>query len=282
MEFIADIYNAVPGFVWTLSSWASTACAILFIHFSSRYRNVKLPLLWYIFAFFMPLIAILVYFFRERRLHKKIEVKVCENCGKMYPTNFQYCSECLAELPEYQPEKKKQQKIFATVFLCLYVAIYLFNAVSSVHVISSGLEVLSSKDTAESRICLKDTDGADVYYDRNGERYYDELEVPLYDREGNTYYYTYAGGDCFHKDDGTVSLWEEDNDIYAEYCYVDEEGYFVDMSGKYDLVKIVETEDSEYYFETPYTDGEGNLYYPAMYASWNKQGQLITSEDKIY
>lgn len=281
MELISSIYNAIPGFVWQILSWAETACAILFIYFSSKYRNTKLPLRWYIFAFFMPLIAVLVYLFRERKYHKKIEVKVCEGCGKTYPANFEYCSDCLSELPEYKPEKKKQQKTLATVFVGLFAVLYIFNLISGSYVISAGLKGFDAYASAESRIAFEDVDKALVYYDRNGEAYHDELDVVLYDREGNIYYFTFEEGEmCFYKDEGEDE-WNEDNVLIGKNCFIDESGYFVCFDENAPARIIEDGNEPEYYFEAPYTDSEGNIYYSAFEASWTPEGELITSKEQL-
>lgn len=282
MEFIESIYNVIPEFLWELISLAGKVCAILFIHFSGKYRNAKLEIKWYILAFFFPLITAVVYLSKRKR-YKKIEYKVCGNCGDLYPQNYEICTRCLAELPDFEPKKKVQQKTLATVFLCLFFFVYIFDFVSGFVVVSDVLNSFGQAVTAESRIGFEDSEGNFVYYDRNGEEYYDELDLIIYDREGNMYYYTYDGGiDCFYKDDGEVSIWEEDDVIPVYNLLVDAEGYMVDVSDRDDITLIIdESTEYQYYFDAPYTDEEGNLYYSPMYASWNEKGELITSAEQV-
>lgn len=282
MDFLSDIYYLLPSYAWQLISFLASLSAILFIHFSAKYRNIILRPVWYLAALFFPVFACLFYL-SKRRAYKNIKVRICENCGTSHPINFEYCNRCLAKLPEYNPAKKAQQKTLAIVFACLFVVFYLFNFVSDFTVVTDLLGDYTGADTQQSRISFMDSDGYMVYYDRNGEEYYDAFEVVLYDRDGNSYYYEYYdGAECFYKDDGKVSLWEEDDYIPAYNCYVDEEGYFVDVSGENELA-IVEFEEPEtyYYFNTVYTDLKGNAYYPAMYASWNAEGELITSLEQL-
>ena len=289
MEFIESIYNIVPEMVWELISLVGSAFAILFLYFSSKYRNHELTLKWYILAFFFPLITSIVYLSKRKRYDRNIGMKVCPSCGDKYPSNFQICSRCLVELPEVNEKKNSLNKKLSTVFLCLFIAVFILDLVGGAAVVGYSIkewsaeldEISESLNEYPERISFEDSEGDIIYYDRNGEKNYDNLDFPLYDRNGNVYYFVLDEGKMgFYKDDGKDN-WNDANFILNEDCFVDEEGYFVILDGD-DPVKIVEEgKEINYYFDTPYTDGKGNLYYPALSASWNEKGELITSAKQI-
>ncbi len=286
MELIENIYSLVPEFVWQFLSAAGSICAILFIYFSSKYRNTEAQVKWYVLAFFFPFITSMVYLSQQKRYNKNIGKKVCPCCGDKYPPNFEICSRCLVELPEVDVKKQKLHKTLATAFLCAFIAFFLLDlvggsvAVSEVVKDITGLsDVLDDADDYSDKIAVENEDGEAVYYDRLGIEYYDSLEVLLYDKDDNMYYFTYDGGKlCFYKEDGEYE-WKDENLLLAEYCFVDKDGFFVYLEENTPVKSA--SEDTEYYFDAPYTDEEGNVYYSALEASWNSDSELITSDEQI-
>lgn len=289
MEFIENIYSIVPETVWEIISFVGTACAVLFLYFSSKYRNHELSVKWYILAFFFPFITSMVYLSKRKAYDRNIGMKVCPSCGNKCPPSYEICNRCLVELPGIDVKKSGLYKKLATVFLSLFIAVFLIDFVSGSVVVGKTVkEMINSFDEYDEyvdyglgRISFLNDKGEEVYYDRNGEENYDTLDLPVYDREGNCYYFVYEGGEfCFYKDEGK-NEWNEDNVLFARYCFVDEEGYFVYLDDP-EPVKIIEEDKViEYYFDTPYTDGKGNFYYPALEASWTPDGELITSREQI-
>lgn len=289
LESIENIYNIVPEMVFQIISYLGTAAAMLFLYFSSKHHNSELGIKWYILAFFFPFITSMVYLSKSKEYKKSSGMKICPCCGDRYYPNFQICSRCLIELPEVDTKKsgmyKKLSKIFLCVFICIFVVDLIIGSVaigSSVKDWSAELDNISENlEEYPERISFEDSEGDTIYYDRNGEKNYNNLDFPLYDRNGNVYRFVLDEGKMgFYKDDGEKD-WNDANFILNEDCFVDEEGYFVILDGD-DPVKIVEEgKEINYYFDTPYTDGKGNFYYPALSASWNEKGELITSQEQL-
>ncbi|MEE1321989.1 MAG: hypothetical protein UHM85_10750 [Acutalibacteraceae bacterium] len=293
MEFIESIYNIVPEIVWEIISYVGTAMAILFLYFSSKHQNRKLEIKWYILAFFFPFITSMVYLSKSKQYNKNVGMKVCPCCGDRYYPNFEICSRCLIELPEVDTAKSGLYKKLSKVSLCLFIVFFLFDLVLGSVAFVKGFEEgfgeeltevigsFESLDEGFDRIAFKNSDGEDIYYDRNGEENLDVLEVCLYDREGNIYYFTFEEGEmCFYKDEGEDE-WNEDNVLIGKNCFIDESGYFVCFDENAPARIIEDGNEPEYYFEAPYTDSEGNIYYSAFEASWTPEGELITSKEQL-
>ena len=232
----------------------------------------------------------MVYLSKRKRYDKYIGMKVCPSCGDKFPPNYQICSRCLVELPEINEKENRLHKRLSVAFLCLFIAVFLVDFVAGTAlVIETGKEMFSAvndysvleDDVGNQRVSFTDEEGNDAFYDRYGEKYYDNLDLALYDREGVLYYFVYENSElCFFKDEGS-GVWDADNVLLAKYCFVDEDGYFVYLDNP-EPVKIVEPDkEKEYYFDTPYTDGKGNFYYPALAASWTADGVLVTSREQI-
>lgn len=88
-----------------------------------------------------------------------------------------------------------------------------------------------------------------IYYDVHGNEYYDLYEVPLYDKQGNSYTYEsqwFVVGPYIDQDG---------NELDGSYCYLTEDGYlYYDANNE-----LVPYED---YYDY-YTDGE-NIYYSLL------------------
>ena len=139
-----------------------------------------------------------------------------------------------------------------------------------------------------------------VFYDKMGNSYDDDENVLLYDQEGRTY--TYTVEEYVDEEDDYFTYEEyyyvrDDGKKYLFYdCYVTDEGWFYcdkalalelytpdtstmteeELDKYYD--ELLEQETAEYkYYDYPYTDEHGNIYYCAYEASWNENGELITA-----
>ncbi len=105
-----------------------------------------------------------------------------------------------------------------------------------------------------------------VVYDVHGNEYSDCYEVPLHDREGNTYTYE---PDWFVVGDYT----DQNGNVFdGDLCYLDRDGYFYyDKSNK-----LTPYKDYDGY----YTDGN-NIYYGLWgYVYWDEDGTLYDKSGK--
>lgn len=289
MEFlkaVENVYNVVPEIVFEIIAYLGTACAMLFLYFSSKYYNKELKVKWYICAFFFPFITSMVHLSKSKEYKRTAGMKICPSCGDRCPSNFQICNRCLVELPEFDKVKSDKNKKLSRIFLFAFILLFVVDLATGALAISgtvsdliSGVEnAMESFDEYPERISFEADDGAEIYYDRNGEENYDNVDFPIYDRKGNKYcFVTEANGIGYCKDDGKSEHSGEEIFSY-EYCFVDEDGYFV-YSEKLNVPD--ENAEYEYYFEAPYTDDEGNRYYSAISASWNEKGELITSVEQL-
>ena len=166
-----------------------------------------------------------------------------------------------------------------------------------------------------NRIGIVDESGNTVYYDKKGNSYENPEDVVIYGKNGKEYRYTVetATEDGFEYEEEL--LVDDDGKKYDYYnCYVNEDGWFVydtdetflaseetyneeepfcydeeaDKYFKPDGTEISTDEVIEYYseqtlnykyYDTPFCDEEGSIYYWAAEASWNEKGELITAEN---
>ncbi len=103
-------------------------------------------------------------------------------------------------------------------------------------------------------------------YDVHGNEYFDYYEVPLYDREGNTYTYEpdwFVIGDYYDQNSKSYD---------GERCYLDQDGYFYfDKNNKLKPHKK---------YDGYYTDGE-NIYYSLWgYVYWDEDGIIYDKSGK--
>lgn len=106
------------------------------------------------------------------------------------------------------------------------------------------------------------------YYDAVGNAY-TYRNIPYIDAQGNKYYYSYNDFKGTYTNVITGDAYEN------EYCFVDENGYFV-YDDKHTFVK---QEDSEYAYQ--YKDDEGNIYYWASGVTWDENSQMHDAYDKV-
>lgn len=113
-----------------------------------------------------------------------------------------------------------------------------------------------------------DGDYVTNYHDIHGTEYISYMDVPLYDREGNTYMYEpewFVPGDYM----------DANGDIYEnERSYLDEDGYFYyDTDGKLTFYH----EDGYYRY---YTDGEKLYFSLESYVYWDEDGVMYDKSGK--
>lgn len=311
---LAGLSNSPWVYVIHYSSIVTTILAMVFIHYGAKHRNKKLSAGWYIGTFFFPLIAVIV-FLNKRKRFPGPNMKVCVACGDKYPPVYEVCGRCLTPLPELdENEKIKEDKITKITGAAFWVSFAISTVASLVFIFTMMGSIfgiigeITGLDDLGSRIGITDESGAVVYYDKMGNSYENADDVLLYGEDGTTYK---SEIEAVEEDGITYdqSFYVSDKgETYVDYnCYVDEDGWFVfdekeefyvendpiydevidefyDRGGK----PINEDELIEYYneifknykyYEEPYIDNEGNIYYWASEASWNEKGELITAEN---
>lgn len=275
--------------------------SLLFMHYSAKYRNKELSVGWYICGFLFGIWTLIV-FLIKRKDFPGPEAKKCFQCNNNFPDSIQECPNCHIMLPEINhDEKKKQKKLgrgFGIAFIITYIVIIIVGILFGVLWADNLDSYIESLDE-DSRISV---DG--VFYDRKGNSYEDEDSVLLYDEDGHIYTYTV---ETVTDENDEMFGYEEyyyvrdDGKKYDFYdCYVTEDGWFYcDKAWELELYSIdtstmTQDELDEYYdslmndankeykyYDYPYVDKEGNIYYSAYEASWNKNGELIMAKNDI-
>lgn len=117
----------------------------------------------------------------------------------------------------------------------------------------------------------KITDGSSVlFYGKDGTAY-PYKPVPYVDKDGNKYNYSFDSSVQKGYYTNVVTKEKFDND----YSFVDEEGYYVYDSSH----SFVKQENAEY--NNQYMDENGNIYYWASGITWDEQGRLHDSLDRV-
>ncbi len=276
----------------------SVLFSLLFMHYSAKYRNQKLSAGWYVCGILFGLWTIIVFLIKRKDFPGE-EAKICAQCGDVYLKEAVQCPKCGTELPEVNAEEKRKQKKLSRIFGAAIIAIFIVSvAVGIIFGIVFSKGVIDDELLDENyRIAVNG-----VYYDKMGNSYEDETEVLLYDEEGRIYTYTLE--EITDEEDDFFSYEEEyyvrdDGKKYLIYdCYVTQDGWFycdkayeLEMYSP-DTSNMTEEELDAYYegnlelyeadykyYDYPYADKEGNLYYDAYEASWNEKGELITAEN---
>lgn len=289
MEEITKIVYAMPDYVSTILSVASSLLAMATVYFSTKYRNGQHKLSWYLFALFLPFLCMIVFFFKRKEMNGA-GMKQCPVCHSNYPKEFVTCYKCNLQLPEYSEEKSKRNKTLAIVMAVLFALCFAFDSFCSVAVVLDTFSDFFSEETYEGvveRISFTDENGNKVYYDREGNAYNDPLEVALYTKDGTKYVYSNAT-DRYQNSDGKTVAYYNAYIGTDGYLVIDNEDsiYYYDQNKDDDTYEVGEIGEELYessvltpYYEAPYTDDDGNIYYPADVASWTKDGKLITSDD---
>lgn len=280
----------------------SVVFSIFFMHYSAKHRNYQLTLGWYICGVLFGFWTLII-FLIKRKDFPGPETKVCMQCGDKYPENFQMCSKCLIDLPVIDAEKKKKERKLSRVFGALIIITYIATLVVGIIMGIMFSESILNGDYLydewlDNRIAV---DG--VFYDKMGNSYDKWEDVLLYDGEGRTYTYTveeienpedyifYFADNYYVRDDGVK--------YFVYDCYVTGDGWFYcDKAGLLEIDSVdtdsmseeeleeyyeglIEASEEYKYYNYPYVDEDGNIYYCADEASWNEKGELITAENDI-
>ncbi|MBQ7118332.1 MAG: hypothetical protein IJN88_08995 [Clostridia bacterium] len=205
----------------------------------------------------------------------------------------------MIDLPEINSEEKakqkKRSKIFGAGIIATYVAALITGIVLGASMISGFDDLLDMTDRIEVN---------GVFYDKMGNSYEDDKSVLLYSEDGRVY--TFSEIEITNEDDELLSYTDyyfvrDDGEKYSAYdCYVTQDGWFYCDRGGFlepfeaDTASMneeeleayyqeqLESNSSEYrYYDYPYTDKKGNVYYNGTEASWNEKGELITAENDI-
>lgn len=263
----------------------------LFMHYSSRYRNHKLSVSWYVCGVIFGVWTVIAFLFLRKNFPGP-NVKACEQCGARYPENFRVCSNCVIDLPAINSENKKKEKKLSRIF---GIAVIIFGILSYAVPIVFAQSIIDSIAQQETQDRI-DING--VFYDKMGYSYEDEDSVILYDENGGTYTYSYETviGDDGYEYDEMYYIGSDGNEYYMLNCFITEDGWFYfdeeDALEPYYLDEaLLSPEEYEAYYEDfydnyryyyyAYSDEEGNIYYAAYEASWNEKGELITAENDI-
>ncbi len=266
---------------------------ILFMHYSAKHRNYKLSTAWYVCGVLFGLWTVIV-FLVKRKDFPGDKVKVCDQCGVIYPSNFRICSNCVIELPENNSEIKNKQKKLSRIFGIAVIVTY-FVAIISVGLYIGAIVHSFLNYEEQFRISV---DG--VFYDKKGNSYEDENNVLLYGEDGTVYSLISQQSEIDPLSEDFFYVSDSGEKYYELDCYVTEDGWFYcDKAGLLepycpDTDNMSETELDEYYdsyindfdkeyryYDYPYVDAHGNIYYNAYEASWNEKGELITAKNDV-
>lgn len=148
----------------------------------------------------------------------------------------------------------------STPFLITSIIAFVLSAILMiVSVISMGIGYIKSEIDGEPLA---------TFYDVHGNEYYDLYDVPLYDKQGNTY---------THKDAWFTagSYTDQNGKSYdGDYCYLSEDGYFYFDENE----ELKPYKDSYDY----YTDGETIYYYLFNRVYWENDGTIYEKSGKLH
>ncbi|MBR3954777.1 MAG: hypothetical protein IKJ63_04830 [Clostridia bacterium] len=307
MEELYDLMMIISPII-SLLQIAGITFTLLYMHFSAKSRNYTLGIAWYICGFFFSGLTLIV-FLLKRKDFTSPETKMCVNCGITFPDTYNVCTNCGIELPQIDVEEKKKVKKLSKGFGIVVIIVYVISLFVGIGFGTAlGITIYDDLDyflgdelnyyDAADRI---DVNG--VYYDKKGNSYENAEDVLLYDEQGHVYTYVteekyneayeaYTYDEFYVRDDGQK--------YFAYDCYVTTDGWFYcDKAGLLELYTVdtstmTEEELNEYYntlledpiseyryYDYPYMDADGNIYYVAYEASWNAQGQLITADNDV-
>lgn len=209
----------------------------LSVYRHAKSNNISRKELWALVAFGVPILGRLAYCIYHRFIRKKKTEYLFE---QSIPTN----------------NRKGAILCVLSLFLSFVAGIITVVAVSTI-----GISVI--KSVVDDEPLWEHT-----CYDVHGNQYRDIYEVPLYDREGNTYSYEsewIVAGNYIDQNKNRF----DDN-----YCYLDSDGYFV-----YKENGLVPCQDCwcDYYY-----DSDGNKYYQLDGCSiyWDKNSNIFESQGK--
>lgn len=140
----------------------------------------------------------------------------------------------------------------STAFLIISMVTYILSAVFTViFLVSMGIGYIKS---------VVDGEPLDVFYDVHGNEYYDAYDVPLHDKEGNTYIYESAWFSVGNYTD------QYGNTYDGDHCYLSEDGYFY-YDARDELIPYAD-------FDRYYTDGETVYYSLFDRVYWEEDGTI--------
>lgn len=293
MEVLFDLVRYIP--IICLSEVLCIVFSVLFMHFSAKHRNGKLSLGWYICGVLFSFCTVIA-FLIKRKAFPGPETKVCYQCSDRFPESFRMCPKCLIDLPEINSGEKEKFGRLSKFFGIGIIVTYLAAVIVGIFMGNAVQKSIEEYSDVDYRIAV---DG--VFYDKMGNSYEDENSVLLYDEAGNIYTYTVetVNENGFEYEESFYV--RSDGQKYFYYdCYVTDEGwFFCDKAGELELKdtdtgsmteeeldeyynSLIEDNEEEYrYYDYPYTDTDGNIYYDAYEASWNEKGELITAENDV-
>ncbi len=229
-------YSGIMGYVIAVNLIRVIAGIFMAIsvYRDAKSRGFNYKWIWVIVVLGSPVLGRLVYSFYHR-------------CIRKWIWNIPY------------PKVYKRKGTAAMVLSIITYGIMMITAMVSA--VTVGVSVIKSEIDNEPIV---------TYYDLYGNEYewYEEYDVPLYDREGNRYVlepdFIYIGE--FVDQNG--------NRLKGDYCFLDKDGYFVyDENGSFTMCE----DNCDYYF-----DAEGNVYFdldgrPVL---WDKNGDVYIVSGK--
>lgn len=168
---------------------------------------------------------------------------------------------CAYEVYRRWIAEKDMPAVRGSTPLCIIsiVAFALSAVLTVVSIISIGIGFVKSEIDGEPLA---------VFYDVHGNEYDDLYDVPLYDREGNTYTYEaawFAAGNYIDQDGNTYD---------GTYCYLSEDGHFY-----YDANDELQPCD---WSDDYYTDGETIFYYLFNCVYWEEDGTIYQASGRLH
>lgn len=247
-------------------------------------KNIAAKASYTIATFFFPVIGGIVYATKRKSAQKAF--KICKTCGKKVGAHTNTCPSCGGLfLAEYKPPKEKMLKtisiilcVLAVAFEGVYLVIDFPDQIAAVKEIASEDEDYAEE--TENEYDYDDDDielaGSELYYDRDGRAYSNELSVLYFSEDGASYKYI--------DEESCFANTESGNRVNADDAYVNADGYFC-------IIKegMTHLEDDPYTYtisagddgtepvtvDVTYSDKEGKIYYRATEATWNYSGETL-------
>ena len=211
----------------------------LSVYRHAKSNNISHKGRWVVFAFGFPVLGRVAYYVYHRFIRKK---------------NTEYLFE------QVTPTNNRKGAI-----LCI-ISLLLSGVASIITVVAIGTMGFSVvKSIIDDEYIFEFT-----CYDVNGNEYSDTYQVPLLDRDGNTYEYNsvLTGFGDYVDQNEKVFL--------GEHCYLDSDGYFVYLENE--ELSTSETDWYEYYY-----DSDGNKYYhlDGFQIYWDENGYIYENRGRL-
>lgn len=240
MEIIKDAFIGLSGYI-AISLVLDLAMRIFMVAAISqdcKARMIKAKNTYCVLTFFFPFIVGIVYACTRKK-------------AQALPTVS----------PDHNPKKHAKNSIICFIVV---VILYLSSVGVGVYMNFSGA-VDDFVENISSGLGFDDLTLPEEYrYDRNG-AYYEDGNIPLFDRDNNKYVYEEAEDIM----DDSYYVCEQTGEKFESYfCYVDKDGYF--YYDKNDELEFA-SEDS---FDM--VDKDGNVYYTASSTYWDATGALYS------